>query len=170
MQFVRLDCNQPLPSNPNNFRFAGVDGRGKQYLLKPPNGNNGVAIIRIEDNRGGMEGYTGDIMWNGGSNAGGGGQWPGNNAGQWNAKVVPNCQNNIRNKFNSQMRGASLNFIGAPSLNQAGSFVMVDGNANVRDNQGRVGQILYHCSMHPNGNVADSSYRVTQGPGTPPPR
>ena len=29
-QWVRLRCNQPLPRNPNNFRFAGVDGRGKQ--------------------------------------------------------------------------------------------------------------------------------------------
>ena len=55
-------------------------------------------------------------------------------------------------------------------MNQAGSFVMVDGNANVRDNQGRMGQIEYHCTMHPNGNVADSRYNVTQGPGTPQPR
>lgn len=173
VQWVRLDCNQPLPSNPNNFRFAGVDGRGKQYLQKDPNGNNGVAVIRIEDNRGGMEGYTGDIMWNGGSNNAGGG-WggpvPAPPGGQWNNRLVPNCQNNVRNKFNSQMRGASVNFIGAPGLNQAGSFVMVDGTANVRDNQGRMGQIAYHCTMHPNGNVADSSYNVTQGPGTPQPR
>jgi hypothetical protein len=28
-QWVRLRCNQPLPRNPNNLRFAGVDGRGK---------------------------------------------------------------------------------------------------------------------------------------------
>jgi len=60
-----------LPTNPNNFRFAGVDGRGKQYLVQNPNSNNGVAVIRIEDNRGSMHGYTGDIMWNGGSNNGG---------------------------------------------------------------------------------------------------
>ena len=33
-QWVRLKCNQPLPRNPNNFRFAGVDGRGKQYMVK----------------------------------------------------------------------------------------------------------------------------------------
>src|SRR5690349_19105562 len=67
-QWVRLRCNQPLPRNPNNFRFSGVDGRGKQYMLKNPSQNNGVAVIRIEDNRNGMEGYTGDIFWNGGNN------------------------------------------------------------------------------------------------------
>jgi hypothetical protein len=186
-QWVRLQCTQPLPRNPNNFRFAGVDGRGKQYLFKNPSGNNGVAIIRIEDNRSGMEGYTGDIFWNGGNNNGGnwnggwwndnwngGGGWggggggggyppPGGGNGQWNNKLVPNCQNNIRNKFNQQMRGAQLNFVGSPSLNQGGSFVMVNGNANVRDNQGRMGQIAYRCTMHPNGNVADSSYNFNNG-------
>jgi len=44
---------------------------------------------------------------------------------------------------------------------------MVDGTANVRDNQGRMGQIAYHCTMHPTGNVADSNYDVTQGPRGP---
>src|SRR5450755_143341 len=77
-QWVRLKCNQPLPRNPGNFRFSGVDGRGKQYLLRDPNQNNGVAVIRIEDPRNGMEGYAGDITWNGGGN------WnSGNNGGWW---------------------------------------------------------------------------------------
>ena len=106
-QWVRLQCNQPLPRNPYNFRFAGVDGRGKQYLLKSPNGNHGVAIIRIEDNRPGMEGYTGDIFWDGGNNKGapwnggwwqhnwnGGGGWGGGGPmppppGQWNNTLGP---------------------------------------------------------------------------------
>jgi hypothetical protein len=47
---------------------------------------------------------------------------------------------------------------------------MVDGTANVRDNQGRMGQISYNCTMHPNGKVADSSYNVTQRPVNPQPR
>src|SRR5271166_2885569 len=78
-EWVRLKCNQPLPRNPNNFRFQGVDGRGRQYMLKDPASNNGVAVIRIEDNRNGMEGYTGDIFWSGGNNNGG--NW---NGGWWN--------------------------------------------------------------------------------------
>src|SRR5450755_378583 len=116
-QWVRLKCNQPLARNPNNFRFQGVDGRGRQYMLKNPAQNNGVAVIRIEDPRPGVEGYTGDIFWNGGNNNGGnwnggwwndnwnggggwgggrggnngGGQWPGggNNNGQWNNNLSP---------------------------------------------------------------------------------
>jgi hypothetical protein len=65
------------------------------------------------------------------------------------------------------INNAQVNFNGQPSRNQAGSFVMVDGTANVRDNQGRMGQISYRCKMQPSGNVTDSSYNVTQGPGYP---
>jgi hypothetical protein len=63
----RLDCNQPLPAAPNDFRFKGIDGRGRQDLVRDPNSNRGAAVIRIEDSKGGREGYTGDIMWRGGS-------------------------------------------------------------------------------------------------------
>ncbi len=64
----RLDCNQALPASPNNFQFKGIDGRGRQDLIRDPNSNGGVAVIRIEDPKNGREGYTGDIMWRGGSN------------------------------------------------------------------------------------------------------
>jgi hypothetical protein len=63
----RLDCNQPLPSSPNDFKFKGIDGRGHQDLVRDPISNRGVAVIRIEDPKGGREGYTGDITWRGGS-------------------------------------------------------------------------------------------------------
>jgi hypothetical protein len=184
-QWVRLKCNQPLPRNPNNFRFAGVDGRGRQYMLKNPAQNNGVAVIRIEDARSGYEGYTGDIFWNGGNNGGGAGggwwndNWNGDGGGGgpvpppgngWSNNIVPNCQNHVRNKVRQKINNAQVNFNGQPSRNQGGAFVMVDGTANIRDNQGRMGQISYHCTMNPNGNVADSSFNVTQGPGVPQPR
>jgi hypothetical protein len=187
-QWVRLKCNQPLPRNPGNFRFSGVDGRGKQYLLRDPNQNNGVAVIRIEDPRNGMEGYTGDITWNGGGNwnsgnnggwwqddwnggggwngggNNGGGNWNGSggNPGNWSSNIIPNCQNTIRRKIQQQARGANVNFNGQPSRNQGGSFVMVDGNGNARANNGQ-GNFNYHCTTHPNGNVADSSFNWTGG-------
>jgi hypothetical protein len=78
-RWVRLDCNQPFPSNPADFSFRGVDGRGRQTLVRDPRGNRGVAVIRIQDTQGGSEGYTGDIMWRGGN---GGGDWgPGGSGG-----------------------------------------------------------------------------------------
>ena len=58
----RFECTGPLPRNPEGFRFAGVDGRGRQQLLRGPR-DGGAAVIRIEDSSGGSEGYTFDIMW-----------------------------------------------------------------------------------------------------------
>jgi hypothetical protein len=61
----RLDCNAPMPLNPRDFRFKGIDGRGKQTLISSPNGNNGVAVVRLEDPKNGREGYTFDLEWHG---------------------------------------------------------------------------------------------------------
>jgi hypothetical protein len=74
----RLECNQPVPNNPSNFRFQGVDGRGRQQLLRDPNSSGGVAVIRFEDPQGGRQAYTGEITWRGGdSHWGGVGNWGG---------------------------------------------------------------------------------------------
>src|ERR1700683_577415 len=32
----RFQCNEPLPRNPRDFRFVGVDGRGTLRLLRDP--------------------------------------------------------------------------------------------------------------------------------------
>jgi hypothetical protein len=60
--FRRFQCNQEMPRNPYGFRFKGIDGRGRQELVREPNGNR-PAVIRIEDPKGGSEGYTFDIFW-----------------------------------------------------------------------------------------------------------
>ncbi len=76
----RFQCNQVMPLRPNNFRFRGIDGRGRQQLVRDPS-NGGVAVVRIEDSKGGSEGYTFDIEWRGGD--GGGSGW-GNNGNNGN--------------------------------------------------------------------------------------
>ncbi len=35
-QWRRFVCNSPMPPNPANFRFQGVDGRGSQKLIGDP--------------------------------------------------------------------------------------------------------------------------------------
>src|SRR6185436_3218376 len=54
-QWRRFECNGPIPNNPGDFRFSGVDGRGRQTLVRDPR-NGGVAVVRIEDPQGGSEG------------------------------------------------------------------------------------------------------------------
>ena len=73
----RFQCNQELPNRPNDFHFEGVDGRGRQELVRAP-GNGRVAVVRIEDRQGGSEGYTFDLIWSG---IGGGAGFPGGGGG-----------------------------------------------------------------------------------------
>jgi hypothetical protein len=63
-QWRRFECSAPLPPNPVNFQFSGVDGRGRQELVRPPQ-NGGAAVVRIEDPDSGSEAYTFDLTWGG---------------------------------------------------------------------------------------------------------
>ena len=70
-RFRRFECDGIMPTRPSEFRFTGVDGRGRQDLVRDPR-NGGVAVIRIEDPKSGREGYTFDLEWRGGGNYGNG--------------------------------------------------------------------------------------------------
>ncbi len=61
-QWRRFQCNTMMPPNPGNFHFAGIDGRGRQNLLRSP-GAGSPAVVRIEDPQSGSEGYTFDLEW-----------------------------------------------------------------------------------------------------------
>jgi hypothetical protein len=65
-EWRRFVCSQPMPANPGDFRFIGIDGRGRQDLVQDPRSGRGAAIVRIEDPKGGDEGYTFDLVWRGG--------------------------------------------------------------------------------------------------------
>jgi hypothetical protein len=64
-QWRRFECTSVLPPNPRDFRFEGVDGRGRQQLTADPR-NGGVATVRIDDPDNGSEGYTFRILWSNG--------------------------------------------------------------------------------------------------------
>jgi hypothetical protein len=68
-EWRRFECSASLPANPADFRFAGIDGRGRQQLVRDPR-NGGVAIVRVEDSDGGTASYTFELMWGGGNNPG----------------------------------------------------------------------------------------------------
>jgi hypothetical protein len=103
----RFECNQPMPRNPYNFRFRGIDGRGQQTLQQRP-GNNRPAVISILDAGGGREGYTFDIEWDGGGGGGyPGGGYPGGGGGGivWGGgsrfpvqRAIDVCTQEVRNQ------------------------------------------------------------------------
>jgi hypothetical protein len=61
----RMECSDPLPRNPVEFEFKGIDGRGDVALVRDPRQNRGTAVVRIRDSKGGREGYTFDLEWSG---------------------------------------------------------------------------------------------------------
>lgn len=105
-EWRRFQCNQIMPRNPDNFRFNGVDGRGSQQLVRDPRGNGGWAVVRIEDPKGGREGYTFDLEWRGGSDGGGffpgggGGGGGGGRGGSFNtASAIRICEDAVRDRI-----------------------------------------------------------------------
>ncbi|MBL8234569.1 MAG: hypothetical protein JNL98_39085 [Bryobacterales bacterium] len=62
-RWVRFDCNAPFPPDMRDFRWRGIDGRGRQELRRDPRENRGTAVVYIADNKGGEEGYTFDLEW-----------------------------------------------------------------------------------------------------------
>ena len=165
MQWKRLTCNQPLPRNPQNFQFHGVDGRGTQTLMKDPNSNNGVAVIRLDDPQRGTETYTGDITWSGGTdNGGNNGGWNNGNNGGWNngnnggwnngnnngsRNPVGACQNAIRGQ--SGYGSNDLQFSGSVNTDRAGNVTVVQGLASRRNTY-----YQYSCVIRSNGSVGDA--------------
>lgn len=65
--WTRMECTAPLPYKMSDFRFRGIDGRGSVRLAQDPRNNNSMAVIRIDDPKGGAEGYTFEIQWSGAS-------------------------------------------------------------------------------------------------------
>jgi hypothetical protein len=135
-RWVRLDCNQALPPNPSDFRFQGIDGRGRQQLVRDPRNNRGTAVVRIDDPKGGSEGYTGDIMWRGGNGGnwgpgpvgsggrppwrpGPGGGWTGQNGGTFNFRGDGNGFFVQRNGPNMRVRDVNVNLARNGAINLA---------------------------------------------------
>ncbi len=61
-QWRRFECTGTMPASPPNLRFNGVDGRGRQELVRAPQ-NGGATVVRIQDPDGGADSYAFDLTW-----------------------------------------------------------------------------------------------------------
>jgi hypothetical protein len=160
-QWRRFECTGVMPANPANFRFQGIDGRGRQQLVRAP-GNGGAAVVRIEDNQGGPEAYTFDITWGGGnySNRPGGsanyqpGYQPGYQpvAGRFTADQAVNvCRQEVRQQA-GQRYGRNIVFENMRVDDNPGRRDWVLGNFYVHNSRGVTHQ--FACSVNfNNGRV-----------------
>jgi len=166
----RFECSSPMPNNAGDFRFEGVDGRGRQSLVRDPR-NGGVAVIRIEDTKGGQEGYTFDVMWGGyqssgrgpggypgggypgGGNPGGGypgGGYPGNGQGgnRWTtAQAIDGCRDAVRIDARNRFRGRRLEFVNMRIDNNPGRNDYVLGGVEIYRGQRMDDRYRFSCSV-----------------------
>src|SRR6478735_10667630 len=59
-QWRRFDCTGTIPANPQHLGFTGVDGRGRQELVRTPQ-NGGATVVRIQDPSAGQDSYAFDL-------------------------------------------------------------------------------------------------------------
>lgn len=176
-QWRRFECSGVMPANPQDFRFAGVDGRGSQALVRDPR-NGGAAVIQIVDPGNGSEGYTFDIFWGNGYGNGGvsGGYQPqrgreyngnydrGNNdrgySGRGNGDgyyrqtfgrddAVRTCQDAVRREAADHFQIRDLTFRSVAADNNSGNRDVVEGYFDAtRGGFGRDEAFRFSCSVN----------------------
>jgi hypothetical protein len=124
-----------MPMNPVDFRFQGLDGRGNQRLIRDPR-NGGSAVVRIDDPRGGSQGYTFDITWSVG--------------GPFSADAARVCENAVRQQALSRFNTGAVTVRFVDSIDNAGPRDSIYGTVNVRGGSGRDQTYPFSCAVNYN--------------------
>lgn len=112
----RFQCTSPMPRTPGDFRMVGLDGRGRVRLWQDPRHGGGIALVRIDDPKGGRDRYVFDLQWQG---FGGGGGWqqpapapghPGGGGGGFPVeRAISICKDSVASRLNRDGYG-QINF------------------------------------------------------------
>ena len=148
-QWRRFECSGPIPTNPSDFRFSGVDGRGRQELMQDPRSGRGAAVVRIQDPDGGAEGYTFDLVWRG---AGFDSRPAGQPSGRGDRPGSPNdavraCQDAVRERANRQYGFRDIDFRNLDADDNPGRNDAVIGSFDVRRGRDR-DTYRFSCAMN----------------------
>ena len=166
-QWRRFVCSGPMPSNPNDFRFSGVDGRGRQELVQNPGSGRGAAVVRIQDPDGGAEGYTFDLVWRGGVGPGPTDQpLGGRNRGVSPNNAVRACQDAVRERANQQYGLRQIDFSNLNADDNPGRNDTIVGSFDVRRGDSR-DAYRFSCAV----DLASGRVRrvdISQGRGASP--
>jgi hypothetical protein len=165
-QWRRFQCSAPLPRNPAEFRFQGIDGRGRQQLLRDPR-DGGAAIVRIEDPQSGSEGYTFDLIWSGGA-------MPVPAPRRFTVdEAVRVCQDSVRGQAGDRFRGRRVEFLNVRIDDNPGRNDWVIGTIEVFRDRMPEGRYQFSCSVNfDTGQVRSVQIdpMVSRGPDRMPPR
>ena len=162
------ECSSMLQNGRNlsNFRFRGIDGRGQVRLESDPRENpRGEAVVSIRDAKGGDEGYTFEVSWQGdhGNRNGGGtrggflnGNARSNNNDSGYDRALNACQEDVRSQVRQDYGITDLNFDAMNTDNNAGRRDRISGTARA----GRRDVYQFDCDVNlSNGNVRNVKVR-----------
>jgi hypothetical protein len=184
-QWRRFECTGPLPPDAPNFRFSGVDGRGRQELVRDPR-NGGVAVVRIQDSQGGSEGYTFDLTWDGGGGDGGAIYQQPNSPPvrrrYTTEEAVRVCQDAVRHQAEERFHTRNVSFRKTALDDNPGRQDWVVGILDVRRGYEQDESLRFSCSVNfdtgevrsaqmdpmpggwrPGGDVASSNVQAIEG-------
>lgn len=177
----RSECTSMLRNGRNlsDFRFRGIDGRGEVRLASDPRQDQrGEAVISIRDTKGGEEGYTFEVSWqgdNGNSNTGGGffggNNNNNNNNGSYNNngrnnngrnnnvsgydRAVTSCIERVRSQIQRDYNVNNVNFDNMNANNNSGGQDRISGTARSGNSND---QYRYTCQGNlNNGNIRNIS-------------
>jgi hypothetical protein len=172
-QFQRFECSSVMPPNPVDFRFRGVQGRGRQALMQDPR-SGGRAVVRIEDPESGADTYAFELLW---SNGGGFPEGPGQGRfGERDRRmqafdgdrVMRECQQAVRREAGERFNAANIEF---REMRVDDDHDFVRGRIDVPRAPGREDRYQFACALNPDsGQVRSVRMDPIQGgaafPGT----
>jgi hypothetical protein len=158
-QWRRFECSGMMPANPAEFRFAGVNGRGSQRLVRDPN-NGGTAVVHIEDPENGAGIYSFDLIWGGaGSYQGDRGQGDRGQGDRGDRRrfsqddAIRSCQDAVRQQAVERFRVRDVAFRRLEANDNPGQRDSVKGAFDLR-RDGRDEAFRFSCSVDfDNGRV-----------------
>jgi hypothetical protein len=153
-QWRRFECTGVMPMNPIDFRFQGVDGRGTQRLIRDPQ-NGGAVVVRIDNPRGGAEGYTFNVNWSEG--------------GPFSANATRACENAVRKQASSRFNARDITVRVVDSVDYYGPRDTIYGMVNVRGAYGRDQTYPFYCAVnYSNGRLLSTRIDSRPSGGYPP--
>jgi hypothetical protein len=169
-QWRRFECTASMPANPVDLRFAGVDGRGRQSLIRDQR-NDGVTVVRIEDSGGGAEGYTFDLIWSGGSGYNNDPNRSGRNRRDRDVtqqlsseRAVRLCQEAIRQQAAQRFNSPDIFFRPMRTDDNPGRRDWITGTFDVRSGRNDKGQAYqFSCGVDfANGQIRSAQIEPTR--------
>jgi hypothetical protein len=144
-QWRRFDCTSTMPANPVNLRYVGVDGRGRQELVRSPQ-NGGATVVRIQDPEGSSDVYAFDLIW--GPDRGAPAPLPQARGRFTTQQAIQVCQDAVKQQAYDRFRTWNIAFRRTNLDNSPGRQDWITGMFDIRRPYDRDETYNFSCSVN----------------------